>query len=62
MRSTAERLRDMRPPVISSWERYVAQIRHEQTDTLRRPIRAGETPRLMGRMRPGGVMEVVPCG
>jgi len=33
----------------------------EQTDTQRRPIRAGVTPTLVGRMLPGGVMEVTPC-
>jgi len=36
------------------------QVRAEQTDT-HRPIRAGQTPTLVGRMLPGGVMEVVPC-
>ena len=49
------------PPILTSEERYVAQARAEQTDTLRRPIRAGIKPRLMGRILPGGIMEVMPC-
>jgi len=64
MRTIQQRLRDMQPPVISrpnSWAGYVAQFRAEQTDTQRRPIRAGQTPRLMGRMLPGRIVEVTPC-
>jgi len=64
MRTIQQRLRDMRPPVISrpnSWAGYVAQVRAEQTDTQRRPIVAGVTPTLIGRYLPGGVMEVIPC-
>jgi len=63
-RTIHQRLRDMRPPVISrpnSWAGYVAQVRTEQTDTQRRPIRAGVRPVLIGRMLPGGVLEVTPC-
>jgi len=61
MRTIQQRLRDMQPPILTSWDRYIAQVRAEQTDTQCRPIRAGVRPILIGRMLPGGVMEVGPC-